>query len=473
MKSKKIIIFLIAVFFGVQNVFAQEAQKAQNAYIQKIDLSFEQAYQLMLANNNEIKATLEEVKEKKYERKAAIGHYFPKLGINSTYTRLDDNISVTAPSTAIAVAGLGTIHTPPITMDLQDRDFWLTNVGAVWNVFTGGKILALNSAARAKLEATNEKYKLVTNDLICELVKRYYGLRLAQDVVSVRKQVYETTKKHLEDAKKLEEAGIIPKSEKLHAEVAFANAKMEYEDSIRDRNIVEEGLKTLIKDDNIDLKGVEIIPSSSLFVYSNNFEALEEFKQKALAQNPNLKQLEAKKQLAQANYRSHAANYSPTLSLFAYDTVAKRNMSYQIPSWSVGATVNMVLFDGLSRYNELKAADCVRKQVKYETINAKNNVESLVTKKYEELMKYKEQYESTAKSIESAQEALRTSTLAFNEGMNTSLAVTDAQTAFSGAKVKRLNAIYNYDMALTELLKTNGSAEEILNYIKNSSSEKL
>lgn len=452
----KIFTLILVSFFTLNAASATQVQKAS---VQKVELSFEQAYELMLANNNAIKATLEEIKEKKYQKNAAFGHYLPKITAGSDYFHFDDPIQV----------GMG----PLGSLTLQDQNLWMARAGVAWNIFTGGKVQALNAAARAKLEGTNEKYRLIANDLTSELVKRYYGLRLAQDVIVVRKQVYDGTKRHLEDAKKLEEAGVIPKSERLHAEVAFTQAQREYEASIRDANIVEEGLKTLIKADNVDLKGVEVSPASSLFIYKNDFAKLEEFKKLAMEKNPNLKQVEVKKKLAQANYRSELANYSPTVSVFAYDIFASRDQSHQLPSWALGASVNWMLFDGLTRENNLKAANCVRKQVEYEKIDAQNNVESLVVKKYEELMKYKEQYESTNKSIESANEALRVTTTAFKEGFSTSLSVVDAQMALSKVKIERLNAVYNYDITLVELLKTNGGSEEILNYIKNSTGEKL
>lgn len=466
MKFKaKITTLIIAMIFAVQTGFADDVKKAS---VVKVNLSFEQAYELMMANNNSIKACLEEINAKKYEKKAAIGAFFPKIGLNSTYAHLGSDIAVNSPP--IHVGGL-TFPVPPTV--LQEQNLWATGAGAVWNIFTGGKILALNSAARAKLEGSNQKYRLLTNELTAELVKRYYGLKLAQDIVVVRQQVMNTTKKHLEDATKLEAAGIIAKTERLHAEVAYSQAERDYKAALRDAEIVEEGLKTLIKADNADLKNVEIYPSSLLFVYNKNFAKLDEFKEIAMQNNPNLKQMEVKKKLAQANYRNQIANYSPTVSLFAYDVVASSDLSYQIPRWAIGASANWMLFDGMSRYNNIKAADCVRRQVKYETIDAENNIEGLITKQYEELMKYKEQYESTNKSIESANEALRTSTLAFSEGMGTSLTVTDAQTALSGIKIQRLNAIYNYDTTLTQLLGTNGKAEDILEYIKNSTKEKL
>ena len=132
-----------------------------------------------------------------------------------------------------------------------------------------------------------------------------------------------------------------------------------------------------------------------------------------------------------------------------------------------------MLFDGFSRYNNLKAADALRKEVKYASFAAKNDIESLVVKNYNELLKYKEEYESTDKTIESAQESLRCAMLAFREGYGTSLSVTDAQTMFAAIKIQRLNALYKYDLKLAEMLANIGESDKILEYIKNSTEEKL
>ncbi len=472
MKLNKIILIIILLLM-FEFSYAAEAKKAS---VEKVGMTFEQAYELMINNNNAIKATYQEVQAKKYEKRAAVGHFFPKVVLNTSFVHFGDDITVDKGTFGPLSLGGGMINVPAMSLGdikLQDKNLWTFGGGVVWNIFTGGKILALNSAARAYLEATNEKYKQKTNEYTVELVKRYYGLRLAEDVVQVRKQYLETVSKHLSDAKKLEKEGIISKSERLHADVAYSQAKRDYDASLRDKNIIEEGLKTLIKADDVDLSEVVIAAESPLFMYKKDLETINEFKTLAIKENPQLKQLEAKQKIAKANYRAKAANYSPTVSLFAYDIFASRDKSYQIPSWAIGGSINWVLFDGLTRYNELKAAKCVKEQVRYEQADARNNIRALVTKKYQELIKNKEMYESTNVSIENAKEALRTANLAFKEGLGTSLEVTDAQMALSSVKIQRLNAIYNYDIALTELLSTKGSAEEILKYIKESEKEKL
>lgn len=453
--KKKILALLLLCLISTPQGICEEAKKIS---IQKYDLSIEQAYDLMLVNNKSLQAATEAVEEKRHKKNAAIGHFFPKIAVNSTFTSLSEPIGLPLGSK---------------TLTLQEDKVWGVGAGAVWNVFTGGKILAMNSAARAMYTGSNEKLREVKGDLTCELIKRYYGLKLANDVIKVREQVLETTKKHLEDAKKLEKNGIIAKSERLHAEVAFSKAEREYKASLRDANVIQEGLKSLIKADNADLKDVEVSPVSSLFIYSKDFENLNDYQKTALENNPLLKQAEVKKKLAQANYRSEVSNYSPVVSLFAYDIFGSKDLSGGVPRWAMGASVNFLAFDGFTRYNNVKAADSYRKQINYEIEEAQNNIQTLVNKKYQELLKYKEQYESTNKSIESAQESLRITTKSFQEGYATSLAVTDAQTALAGVKIDRLNAIYNYDVTLAELLKTNGKSESIMEHIKNSTTEKL
>ena len=79
--------------------------------------------------------------------------------------------------------------------------------------------------------------------------------------------------------------------------------------------------------------------------------------------------------------------------------------------------------------------------VDFEIKDAENNLDSLATKEYEEMIKNKTRYESSDSAIENAQEALKTASLAFKEGFVTSLQVTDAQMMLSKVKIELLNAI--------------------------------
>lgn len=449
---------LMILLCSCKSVMAADVQRTG---VDLVDLSFEQAYELMLENNNSLKAHNEIIKQAKFEKNAALGEFSPKVIMNSTYLHFSKDMNLT---TCDKIMG----RPVAITSHIQDKNLFTFGGGVVWNIFTGGKLLSNHAAARAKYEATNAKYRDIKDNLTVELVKRYYGLRLARDVAEVRRQTAECIEKHVKDARLLEKEGVISKAERLHAEVAYADAERDYKASLRDINIVEEGLKTLIKAQDVDLKEVRIEPASLLFVYDETAVDVDAMKVNALTNNPKLKQLEEKRKIMNAKYHAKVADYMPTVSLFAMDIAAASNLSETIPRGAIGGTANMILFDGFSRTNNVRAAKAERKSVDYEIEDARYNIECLVTKQYQELMKYKENYDSAVKSLETAEESLRVANLSFKEGFGTSLQVTDAQMMLLKVKIERLNSIYNYDVTLADLLKTNGDTDEILNYISNS-----
>ena len=374
------IFFISLIFISCNTVFGADTQKAG---IEVVDLSFEQAYQLMLENNNSLKAYNEAIEQSKFEKRAALGEFSPKVMLNSTYIHFSKDMQLHTP---VGLPGLGTLVT---TSDIQGQNLFTMSGGIVWNIFTGGKILSNHAAARAKLEASNAKYREVKDSLTVELVKRYYGLQLAREVANVKLNYMDCVEQHLKDAKLLEKEGFISKSERLHAEVAYADAKRDYKASLRDVNIVEEGLKTLIKSENADLKNVRISPVSVLFMHEDLTIDADAMKKNALKNNPQLKQLEEKRKAMSAKYHAKAADYLPTVSLFATDILAASNLSEAVPRGAIGGMANLMLFDGLKRENNLLATKHERKMVDYEIEDARYNIESLVVKQYQELMKYK------------------------------------------------------------------------------------
>lgn len=454
---KKFLTVLI-LLCSCKSVMATDVQKTG---VDLVDLSFEQAYELMLENNNSLKAHNEVIKQAKFEKNSALGEFSPKVVMNSTYFHFSKDMNLTTSDRIMGVP-------VSITSHIQDRNLFTFGGGVVWNIFTGGKLLSNHAVARAKYEATNAKYRDIKDNLTVELVKRYYGLRLARDVAEVRRQTAECIEKHVNDARLLEKEGVISKAERLHAEVAYADAERDYKASLRDINIVEESLKTLIKAQDVDLKDVRIEPASLLFVYDETAVDVDAMKANALTNNPKLKQLAEKRKIMDAKYHAKVADYMPTVSLFAMDIAAASNLSETIPRAAIGGSANMLLFDGFSRTNNVRAAKAERKSVDYEIEDAKYNIECLVIKQYQELMKYKENYDSAVKSLETAEESLRVANLSFKEGFGTSLQVTDAQMMLLKVKIERLNSIYNYDVTLADLLRTNGDTDEILNYISNS-----
>ena len=53
----------------------------------------------------------------------------------------------------------------------------------IWPVFTGGRITAANAAAEAGTREANAQFRRTTDTLVSDLVRVYFAVRLADQVV--------------------------------------------------------------------------------------------------------------------------------------------------------------------------------------------------------------------------------------------------------------------------------------------------
>ncbi len=433
------------------------------------DLSFTEALDKMRGTNNALLAAQKEEVRFNYERKAARGLFFPRLDANASFTEMDDKIIIDLNDIRSAMLFLHSDNPaasllPSFETQVQDKGFWKFNATLTWPIFTGGKILAANNAAEAQLNESKEKIKQVEGGLISELVSRYFGLRLTKSVVDIRKQVLEAMDQHLYEAKRLEEEGIIAKAERLHAEVFHSEAEREYKNSKRNMEIAQAALNNTLSDD----KDVE--PISPLFIFKN-IESLWDFQQAAVLQNPILKQVDSKRELAHQGYNKEFAEFLPQIYVFGKKEIYTKDLTLLEPDWAVGVGLKINIFEGFAKYNRLKASEYLEKQVGDLYSKAQRDILTLVEKRYNELMNALEQYESTDAALEFADEYVRVRSRAFEEGLSTSVDVVDAQLALSRVKIERLTALYNFDVSLANLLEVSGQNNNFENYITRSELE--
>jgi len=424
-------------------------------------MSFDQALGRLREKNESLKAARVEEEQRKHEKAAAKGLFFPKVQFGVRYTRIDEPIAIDLNDIRTVILGLHPLVpgevVPSFEKPVQDDTFRRTNVTASWPIFTGGQILAANRAADAFLEESREKRRYTESTLMSELVRRYFGLRLTRNISTVRKQVMDGMDKHLYQAKKLEENGMIARAERLHAQVAWAESEREYKRAGRNEEIARTVLSNILSsEDAID-------PTSHLFLL-RKVESLAEFRTRALDNNPILKQLATKKEAAHQAYKKEVGTLFPQVFLFGQHELQRDDLTLLDPEWAVGVGANFTLFEGGARSNRLKAARSVEEKVLYLEQRAKRDIETLVEKKYQELMKAMEQYEALEAALVSAREYLRVRTRSFEEGFATSVDVVDAQLAISRVKIESLAAVYDFDVALAELLEASGESERFETY---------
>lgn len=434
-------------------------------------LEFDQALSRMMAENQRIAASRSSMEQREAEKRAARGLYYPKVQVSASWTHMDAPLEVELGTLGAMTGQLIHILHPglppqqiaaitdqmPRHYTLQDQNFLKSDLTLSWPVYTGGKITAANQAAEIRHELSRSETDGLTDQMFSELVRLYFGVRLADAVVKVRREVHEGMRQHLHQALRLEEAGMMALAERLHAQVAAEEADREYKKAVRDAQIARTALKTLIACDG------EIKPASPLFL-NRNIPDRDHFTEQARHQNAILRQLRQQQDLAGTGLQMEKSVYRPEVFLFGTRALATDDLTALDPQWAAGVGARFTLFDGFTRSGKVAAAKSAGQRVRQLRTQALMEVETLVESRYQSLMQAIEQIDALAVSRTFAREYLRVRTRAFEEGFATSLDVVDAEMALSRVQIAHLQALFTFDLALAKLLEAAGDTQDFEHY---------
>ena len=469
----KRVLILVCATTSVLRLVAQEQTS-----LPMPTMTFDEALAVAFESNATVQAAKFGVKASEQERRAAIGLRLPTIGVSANYTWMGDDMAVDLngakngvvdgvesllPSLDPVLGGmLQGLIAPLAEQDwrlvLQKRSF--ASVGATVSlpIFTGGRINVANRAARIGEKIADSELSEVRSGLTAQLVERYFGLQLAQHAVEVRRQVAEGIKQHLADAVALERNGVIAPSERLYAEYKSAEAERDLQRAQLTVHTAQEALSNT-------LGGAEVMPVTAMFVLEYP-EDVGYFCQLALSKSLVLQQVKLQEGLAHENLRLQRADFFPQVAAMGAASLYNWQVSNILPRWAVGVGANFKIFDGLTREYRYSAAKQTLRSVESLVAKAESDIVLLVESLHAQMMSRLALLRSLESSITFAQEYLRSKRAAFAQGMSSSSDVIDAELNYAKARIERLEAAYEFDMALARLLEASGVGEEFADYIK-------
>jgi outer membrane protein TolC len=429
---------------------------AQPAGTGTTSLTFGEALARMRASHESLQAIDKERAQREEERKATRSLYLPKVDFSARFVRMDAPIEMDLSPIRDVVLMLHpqvpASRVPPFVETIQNESYWKANLFTTWPIFTGGKVQAANGAAEARVRDVEADRRIAEETLSTDLVRRYFGLRLAASAREVRADVLKGLDQHLRDATRLEEEGLISRAEKLHAAVAQADADRQFKRAVQDVEIARAGLANILSQPDAG------DPSSPLIVRVP-VESLETFEEVAQKNHPALAKFAAQRNLAGQALKADRGRWLPDVNLFGVRELHEADLTILDPKWAVGVAVNFTVFDGFGRGHRVAAAKLQQGKVGDLEQRARRDITTLVEKRYRELLKTAEQYDALGAALELGEENLRVRSRAFEEGLATSLDVVDARLSLSRVELERLAAAYDFDVALADLLEASGQGE--------------
>ena len=284
-----------------------------------------------------------------------------------------------------------------------------------------------------------------------QLAQAYFGQRLAEQAVDVRRDVRDGLNRHLSDAEKLEREGFATRAQRLQATVARDKAEREYQKTVNDLATLKAALATLLR------SGGEVQPVSPLFVQRVPLEPVTSFERTAQARQPQIARLRA--MVAGRTGRARAAGQAEAADLRLRPVRLPPPRRNDRPGLGVRhrAEIHLPVTELAAGADQRRA--CAEEQAEAGLREAENQVALGVRKAWNELETARQQFVLLDSSIAQAQENLRLQELAFREGQATSMDVIDARLGLGGARVERAQAAYQYDIALARLLEISGQMD--------------
>ena len=295
----------------------------------QMNLSFEDAISMMQADNQSLKIADKEIEIAKAEKDKLNAFWYPTLQSSGSYIHLSQKVEVRQPlsaytdpvksyidqflpNNALIDGILNDIGSWVLRVPLAPSNVSSINVNAEWVIFSGGKRFRATKIGHTMVKMAHENRAQVDATQRAALVEAYYGLQLAQQVVKVRQDTYNSLKKHYENALKLEANGMIDKAARLFAQVNMDEANRFLQDALKDEGIVQNTLKTIL---NIEDESFMIQPTSALFM-NDVLPSKDEFIQTMQTENYAIAGLELQQEISKQQTRIDRSGYLPNIAFF-------------------------------------------------------------------------------------------------------------------------------------------------------------
>ena len=177
MKQNPALLVLTAAVFSICIAAAQETS---NTASPPRSITLEEAIQLALNHNHDIRIAGYTVEEKEHAKQAAKSSYFPSIRNDSSFMHLTDTQLIQIKPGSLGLAGGTPIPRVETIINQGGRNLTTSGTQITQPLTTLLKIRQANNVAQAELRVSREKARLTGNDVALAVHEVYYKILIAQ-----------------------------------------------------------------------------------------------------------------------------------------------------------------------------------------------------------------------------------------------------------------------------------------------------
>lgn len=443
-----------------------------------VKITLEEALKIALSENISVKVAEMDIQRAEYAKKGTYAALFPQIDLSGAYQRtikkqvmyMDFDMSsimggaggsdTGASGTEGSGAGAGEAA-PEMPTSGSSSDG--LEVGR-WNTWSAGASAAMplvNAQLWKSLKISGKDVELAVEkarssrlEMVTQVKNAYYGVLLAKEVVNVYQKVYDNALENFEHISKKKEAEKATEIEYLRAKTQVANAIPNLYNAQSSVDLALWQLKAVMGIDldmNMDVAGKLEDWAEQMFydIHENELESLDN--------NTTMKQLMIQTEMLEENIKVQQYANIPSLALaFNFSMNAMTNdFNFSEYRWTphsyVALSLNIPIFSGGKRHQQIRQAKNQYEQVKLQVDNTKRQLQIAVHQHLTTMETNMKSSIAAKDAISSAEKGYDVVKKSFELGHSTLIEVNDAQLALTQAELSSLQAIYNFLTAKSQL----------------------
>ncbi|MCK9282027.1 MAG: TolC family protein [Melioribacteraceae bacterium] len=443
-------------------------------FSQKTVYTLDDAVYKALENNKDIKIALLDIKKGEAAVSEAFGYALPSVDLTASLSHFikkpmmafPDFASMLGNATYSILFDEGVLPRDEdkfLPMGSKLQSFAQTNsfesTVQVTQILFNSAVFRGIGASQIYLDLSKENLKAVTSKTLLDVNTAFYGTLLAKELLTILESSLKNAEDNLSNVKALYNQGLVSEYDLLQVEVQVENLRPKVIDLQKAVFEAKSGLKLLLGIDQnteIDITGKitydeAILPEEEILI------------NQAVTRNFELNTLKIKRNVDEEMIAIERADYWPMLTAFGNYSYAGSSDDWKFNTYNssiVGLSFSMNLFRGTRTARKVEQAVIATKQTDERLALTQEFLTKEVKSKLIELTQVRSQINAIERNVKLAEKAYSIANTRYKEGTGTQLEIKNADLELSTAKVNRIQSIYDYKIAISNLEQLTGNLDD-------------
>jgi len=434
-------VYLILLFLLVPFYISAQSSSDMGS---NLSLSLQEAMEIALEQNFAIEQAKFDVDKTKAQYRQTSALFLPQLSFEYNAVSTNDPLNVFGFKLKQEIVTQQDFN-PAL---LNDPDV-TQNYSASFQVqqpLLNPDMMLQRSAVKSQLNSADEQLTGTRNHVEFRVRNQYYSLILHHRQLEVLETALATAAEHRRQAQNYFEEGLISKEDFLAARV--------YELEMESRKLNTENQLSKVEEEMAILLGmdgsVKVTPTQDL--EQINLAALPEDLITAAIDNAQTRAIEYRVEAAERMVKSANFSFLPKINLFgSYEFNDPDFAGFEASSYMIGANLKWNIFSGFSKAGKIMEAKADYRKAQTMQESFRMEQENRVRQAYRALEHARQELELTDESIAQSEESVKIRTNRYEQGMERTTDLLEAETKLAESRLQNVAALYKYNMSIATL----------------------